>query len=115
MMRILLDLATVPARLRFAGSLTIAAAASGRADLLALLDDLPAGPVRLDFADVAEADGAGVQLLVAAARGLQAAGHPLQVAACSGELLRAARALGAAEGDRVLGLARAAAPAEEAC
>ncbi len=96
MMQIRLDLASLPAQLRFAGSLTIAAAASGRTDLLSLLADLPAGPVLLDTAEVAEADGAGVQLLVSATRSLQAAGHAPRFGASSPEVQRAARALGVA-------------------
>ncbi len=94
MMQILLDLAAVPACLRFAGSLTIAAAATGRADLMALLTDLPSGPVQLDTTEVVEADGAGVQLLVATTRSLQAGGHAPRFGATSPEVQRAARALG---------------------
>ncbi|MFO1272605.1 MAG: STAS domain-containing protein [Rubrivivax sp.] len=95
-MDVRIDLAAAPVRLRFAGLLTIAAAAAGRTDLLALLPEVPVGPVQLDLAEVSEADGAGVQLVMATARSLRASGHAPRLGPCSPEVRCVTEALGVA-------------------
>lgn len=107
MIELRLDLDAVPACIRLLGPLTIAAAATGRADLLALFETLPPGPVRLDLAGVSEADGAGVQLLLSATATLQRAGHAPTVAACPDGVRAVAAALGAADGRSTFGAANA--------
>lgn len=107
-----LDLDAVPACIRLLGPLTIAAAATGRTDLLSLFATLPPGPVQLDLGGVTEADGAGVQLLLSATATLQRAGHAPTMAACPEGVLAVAVALGAADARRAFGAARADTPTE---
>lgn len=106
MIDVQLDLDAVPACIRLLGPLTIAAAATGRTDLLGLFATLPPGPVQLDLGGVTEADGAGVQLLLSATAALQRAGHPPTVAACPEGVRAVAATLGAVDARHAFGAVR---------
>lgn len=67
-----------PARIALDGEITIYRAAEIRQTLLAALEDSAQG-LDIDLAAVTEIDSAGVQLLMAAKRAAQAAGHPLSM------------------------------------
>lgn len=65
-------------RIALDGELTIYRAAELRQTLLGVLEGQPDG-LDIDLAAVTEIDSAGVQLLMAAKRAAQAAGHPLSL------------------------------------
>lgn len=108
MISIELDLGSAPRCLRMAGTLTIAACATARGDLLQLFTTLPAGPLAWDLSALEEIDGAGVQLLLSAQRTLAERGHAVQVHGCTDVVQGVAAALGAADADTAFGAPRAA-------
>jgi anti-anti-sigma regulatory factor len=88
------------------GPLVIETAASVRDALRGGMAGPGPAEVSLDASDVGEAGAAGVQLLVAAARALRAAGRTPRLAGASAPLETVARALGASGTDHCCGWLR---------